>query len=104
MTFDDSSPREDEIPAIASMLAWAFAFPVADAEPWIHNAGGLQNVYVRRRAGAIEAAALTIPMGQFFGGKSVPMVGVAGVGTSAQARGTGAAIALMTRILREQRA
>jgi predicted acetyltransferase len=100
---DDAPTRDDELPAVGALLAWCFGFPAADAEPWLRRAG-LENVNVRRRGGVIEASALTVPMGQYFGGKSVPMVGIAGVGTSAEARGTGAALAIMTRVLREQRA
>jgi predicted acetyltransferase len=103
VTHDDSPAREDELAQVGAMLSWCFGFPAADAEPWLRRAG-VENVNVRRRGGAIEAAALTIPMGQYFGGKSVPMVGIAGVGTSAEARGTGAALAIMTRVLHEQRA
>jgi predicted acetyltransferase len=94
------APREDELGQIASILSWSFCFPLADAEPWMRR-GGLENVRVVRRDGAVAATLLMIPHAQFFGGKSVPAIGIAGVGAAAEARGTGAAIRLMEETLRE---
>jgi len=103
MSEDEATLREDEIAKAVALTSWGFAFPLGDGEPWLRRAG-LENVHVVRRGGAIDATVITIPMGQYFGGKSVPMAGVAGVATSAEARGTGAAVTLMTRVLREKRA
>jgi predicted acetyltransferase len=102
MGTDEATLREDEIPKATRLLSWGFAFPIADGEPWLRKAG-LENAHVLRRGDAIDAALLTIPMGQFIGGGRVPMVGFAGVATSAEARGTGAAVSLMTRVLRAKR-
>jgi predicted acetyltransferase len=100
----DASPlREDELADVAPIIAWSFALPVADCEPWLRKAG-LENVRVLRKAGRVEAALLTIPMAQFFGGRSVPMIGVAGVAAPVETRGSGAAHALMVGMLREARA
>lgn len=43
-------------------------------------------------------------MGQFFGGRSVSTMGVAGVGIAPEARGRGAGSAMMTAMLREAKA
>lgn len=42
-----------------------------------------------------------IPMGQFFGGRSIPMVGIAAVGIAPEYRGGGAAATLMAEVLKE---
>lgn len=42
-----------------------------------------------------------IPMGQYFGGNSVPMMGIAAVGVAPESRGSGRALALMQAGLRE---
>jgi len=44
---------------------------------------------------------LLLPMGQFFGGRSVPMIGAAALGIAPEYRGGGAASSLMTDVLRE---
>lgn len=89
-----------EIQAVAEILSWAFAFPVADAESWMRK-GGFENFRVVRRAKTPLACLVQIPMGQFFGGRSVPMVGIAGVATAAHARGSGVATEMMRATLRE---
>jgi predicted acetyltransferase len=82
------------------MLSWSFGFPAADAEPWLRSAG-VENLRVARDEDQPSACLVLIPMGQFFGGRSVPMVGVAGVATAADRRGTGAAAALMRATIEE---
>lgn len=90
----------DELRVISDLLGWSFAFAPPDAEPWLRR-GGLENVRVVRRGGAAVAALMVVPMGQFFGGRSVPMAGIAGVATAPEARGTGAATALMRTAMRD---
>jgi len=92
--------REEDLPALASLLTWAFASVPEQMEPWLRRIG-IDNVRVIRRGGKISACLLLIPMGQFFGGRSVPMVGIAGVGASPESRGSGDALALMRAALRE---
>ena len=62
----------EELRVISDLLGWSFAFPPPDAEPWLRR-GGLENVRVLRRRGMPVASLMVIPMGQFFGGRSVPM-------------------------------
>lgn len=44
---------------------------------------------------------LAIPMGQYFGGRSIPMVGVAGVAVAPESRGRGIATSIMKQFLNE---
>lgn len=90
----------DEIRAISEILSWAFAFPPSDAESWMRK-GGLENFRIVRRGKNPIACLVQIPMGQFFGGRSIPMVGIAGVATAVHARGTGVATDMMRATLRE---
>jgi predicted acetyltransferase len=92
-----------EAAAIAEVLASSFAFPAADALPWIEKSGR-DHVRVLREKRRAIACLLLVPMGQWFGGRSVPMVGIAGVGVAPDRRGRGAAAALMVSTLRELRA
>jgi predicted acetyltransferase len=91
---------EGDLAGFAEVLAWSFNMPQADVEPWLRRAG-LENGRVLVDEGRTTACLLVIPMGQFFGGVGVPMVGIAGVGTAPEARGTGAALAIMRATLEE---
>lgn len=57
-----------------------------------------------RRAGEVVGALIQVPMGQWFGGRSVSTMGVAGVGVDPVERGTGLATAMMREALAEWRA
>jgi predicted acetyltransferase len=92
--------REGDLAGFSEVLAWSFNMPVDDVEPWLRRAG-MENARVLLKDGRTVACLLAIPMGQFFGGTSVPMMGVAGVGTAAEARGTGAALGIMRALLEE---
>jgi predicted acetyltransferase len=94
---------ETDLERLADVLAHAFGFPIDDAKPWFTRAG-LENVRTLKRAGRICGGLMEVPMGQWFGGRSVTTMGVAGVGIVPEERGRGAAVRLMVSMLREARA
>lgn len=92
---------EADYPALGRLIALAFASPLDGAVAWISNQGpaGLR---VMRDAGGTPLACLRrIEMGQYFGGVSVPMTGIAGVAVAPEARGRGLALAMMRRCMQE---
>jgi predicted acetyltransferase len=93
---------DTDLPAVARILSHAFAGTREGSAEWVQNAG-LGHLRTLRAAegGAIEATLLRIPMGQYFGGRSVPLVGIAGVGVAPEARGRGVAGRLMAEAVRE---
>jgi predicted acetyltransferase len=91
---------EEALPELSKMMGWSFNFPPSDAEPWIRKAG-IENIRAVRRDGKIHACCMIMPHAQFFAGGSVPAMGVAGVSTPAESRGTGAALVMMKALLRE---
>jgi predicted acetyltransferase len=93
---------EREVGELAEIEGWAFGFPSADAAGWFDSAG-LENIRVARASGRMLGGLILIPMGQWFGGKSVSMTGVAGVAVAPEDRGKGVALALMRSALREMR-
>jgi len=95
-------PTEAERAALGPILAHCFGFPVEETPDWFTRAGH-ENVRVLHREGRVIGGLLTVPMGQHFGGRSVPMVGIAGVGITPDARGGGVATTLMTETLRDAR-
>ncbi|HEY9710677.1 MAG TPA: GNAT family N-acetyltransferase, partial [Oculatellaceae cyanobacterium] len=65
------------------------------------NRIGLENFRIIRQAGQIIGGLSILPMGQWYGGELVPMAGIASVGIAPEYRGTGAAIELLSRTLKE---
>lgn len=90
-----------DMPALARILSHAFAFPPEDTAPWLERAGIGNCRVMRDGSGTPQACLLLIPMGQFFGGKSVRMTGVAAVGVAPEARGRGIATSMMREALSE---
>lgn len=91
---------EDDLRPMCEMLGWSFGFPPDDAMRWLGRAG-IDNLRVVRRGERVDACLVLIPHAQFFAGQSVPAMGVAGVATTASARGTGAAVFMMGEMVRE---
>jgi predicted acetyltransferase len=89
--------------AFAAVSANAFGFPRAEAAAWFEVAGH-DNVRVFREGTRVVGGLVHVPMGQWFGGRSVPMAGVAGVAIAPEARGGGLATEMMRAYLREVRA
>lgn len=105
-TTDVSRPADDaELAALAAILGQVFTVDegAKGARAWFDRAG-VENLRVVRRGGAVAGGLLVIPMGQWFGGRSVPMAGIAGVGIAPEHRGGGTATDLMAGTLRGLRA
>ena len=92
--------RPDDLPAVSHVIGTAFNFDPAAVPEWCAQVGH-DNVRVMREGRDVQGALLLIPMGQFFGGRSVPMMGVAGVGIAVASRGRGVGTALMAATARE---
>ncbi|MBK7579012.1 MAG: GNAT family N-acetyltransferase [Myxococcales bacterium] len=92
-----------ELAALAEIEAWSFGVSSTECQAWLTRAG-LDNVRVGIAAGKLAGGYLSVPMGQWFGGRSVPMTGIAGVGVAAAARGSGVARSMMAFAIRELRA
>lgn len=93
-------PDATERDAFAAIAAQSFQFPVAEAPAWFDRAGH-DNVRVVVVNGEVAGGLLFIHMAQFFGGRPVPMVGIAAVAVAPHHRGTGLATALMCRSVQE---
>jgi predicted acetyltransferase len=91
-----------DLEAFASIVGWAFGFPASDAKLWVERAG-VQHARAARRGGRVVGGLIEIPMGQFFGGRSVSNVGIAGVAVAPEARGGRVALELVVASLRSAR-
>jgi predicted acetyltransferase len=93
----------EDLEALSRIISWAFGFPPPSVVKWLTDSG-LENVRVLREGRTACAGLLEIPMAHWFGGESVPTVGIAGVGVDPAARGKGLALRLMQACLRDARA
>jgi len=86
---------------LGRILTWAFG----DLGPpaWLERVGR-ENLRAARADGKLVGGLGVVPMGQWFGGNAVPMLGIAGVAVAPEARGHGVALSLMRETLSEARA
>jgi predicted acetyltransferase len=99
----DAAQPERDMSSLARLISLAFGGPIDGVKEWLTRAG-VHECRVLREGSADVACALRVPMGQFFGGRSVPMMGVAGVAVAPEARGRGLATRVMQEFLKEARA
>lgn len=95
-----SIPDQGQRDELARVLAHAFGMHDPQTQvQWFEKAGH-DNLRVWAD-GPVKAGLFYVPMGQFFGGASVPMMGIAGVGVRSDALRQGHATAMMSAALRE---
>ncbi|MBA2364400.1 MAG: GNAT family N-acetyltransferase [Chloroflexia bacterium] len=98
-TLEISAPEgDDELRAFRAIGDYAFnenPSPAPDIARLQRQ--GIENLRVARVGGVVAAGLGMLPMGQWFGGTSVPMVGINAVSTAPEHRSTG----IMSRMLRQ---
>lgn len=99
-SFEYCVATEAELPAMARLIHHAFGFPTEACEVWLRK-GSLSDLRVAKEAGETVACLRTVPMGQHFGGRRLPMVGIAGVATAPERRGRGYAQRMMKACVEE---
>ena len=92
-----------ELDAVGDVLCRAFNVPPDRWSRWRDNVGPGSFRCVRRGGRAVGGLCL-LDFGQWFGGRCVPMAGIAAVGIAPGDRGEGAGSALMAGTVREVRA
>ncbi|MFG0243088.1 MAG: enhanced intracellular survival protein Eis [Phycisphaerales bacterium JB054] len=95
---DDSGAQA----AAARFCSLAFGGTLEGAVEWLRDQAGYEHLRVLREAdGSLAASLIVIPMGQYFGGRSVEMEGIAGVAVPPEGRGKGAGLRLMRAQVRD---
>lgn len=95
-----SRPTDADIPTLVRIITLAFAGTTEGVTKWLTE-HGLQHLRVLRDGDAIPAMLRRVDMGQYFGGRPVGLMGIAGVGTAPEHRGRGYARQMMELIIRE---
>ncbi len=98
---DFAPPADDRETAVyADIMAQALMFPPPEEFDWPARFGR-DNIRLARRNGRVAGGLAYVRMGQFFGGRSVPMVGISSVGVAPDQRSSGVATAMMRRAVEE---
>ena len=92
----------EELSEFAPIVSWAFHDTVEGAAQWLRRSP-IEDLRLGRIDGRLVGGLVMIPMGQWFGGRSVPLLGLAGVAVAASARGSGVAFSMVSQALREAR-
>ncbi|WP_415835168.1 GNAT family N-acetyltransferase, partial [Corallococcus soli] len=83
LTGEYGPPRdEQEVAAVVDITAQAFAMAAADSDSVVRKNHASQLLRLLRHDGQVAATLTLIRMGQFLGGRSVPIIGVGGVGVA----------------------
>jgi predicted acetyltransferase len=93
---------DDEVRRLRDILSEAFVCPTERSQAYLESAGP-ETVRVVRLEGDVAGGLVVLPKGQWFGGRSVPMAGVAAVAVAPEHRARGAATTLLRAVLEEQR-
>lgn len=89
-----------DLDRVAAISADAFNGTVERAQKYWESVGQ-QNIRAVRARGEIAACLASLPCGQYFGGRPVPMAGIAAVAVAPQHRGRGVGAFLMRRELEQ---
>src|SRR5436190_6616726 len=89
-----------DLSALLDILAPTFNFTREQGERY-SKIVGRKNYRIIRSGSEVLGGCALLPMGQYFGGRSVPMLGVGAVGIAPEHRGRRAATLLMQAALKE---
>jgi predicted acetyltransferase len=98
--FTYSHLAPDAIERLGHILAQCFSSPREESSPYFQKVG-MENFRTISQSETLLGGLATIPMAQWWGGRRVPMTGIAAVGIAPEYRGSGGAIALMRSVLQE---
>lgn len=91
---------DDELEQFCTIMGEAFATPLDRCQQYVDLVGP-QNIRIVRTGRTVAGGLAVLPKGQWFGGRSVPMAGIAAVAVAPQFRARGAATGLLTETLAE---
>ena len=92
--------NKKELSALLDILAPTFNFSRAQGDDYSKIVGE-KNYRVIRNGSTVVGGCALLPLGQYFGGRSVPMIGVAAVAVAPEHRGRNTATTLMRSAVQE---
>jgi predicted acetyltransferase len=100
MTLRIATPKDRE--GLAPLVGHSYGFATEGVPLWFDKAGH-NHVRAYEEGGALCGGLIEIPMGQYFGGRRVPTLGIQGVAIGVPHRGKGVAARMMLEVLRGAR-
>ena len=95
-------PQDDELEAFAAQHRRTYNWTQDRYDEEVASLGErVRDLRIVRHNGRVAGGLSLIPMGQWFGGRSIPMVGIGGVGVDPRERASGLASALMRSVIEE---
>ena len=91
---------DEEVQAFGALIHQALFWPPLEEVDWTLELGR-EHIRVLRQRGRVVAGLAALPMGQWFGGRSVPAAAVTTVGVAPEHRSGGTGSALLAGVLRE---
>jgi predicted acetyltransferase len=94
--------RDDELSEFAALREQGYAMPAGRREEWaerMHSSGNTERLLGAYRDGRLVGMLNLLAFGQWFGGRAVPMGGVASVVVAPEERGLGIAPRLLERAI-----
>jgi predicted acetyltransferase len=92
--------NDEEIQRLVAEHRRTYVRSAEESEQWLARVNK-DDLRVVRRDGKVAGGLVLLPMAQWFGGRSVPMTGIGGVGIDPDDRATGLATALMRSAVEE---
>lgn len=92
--------NSEDVEKFGSIIGQCFLSAPDEEQIWLERMG-IENLRIIRQHREIVGGLVTIPMAQWWGGESVAMTGIAGVGIAPESRGDGAALSLMQQCVKE---
>jgi predicted acetyltransferase len=92
--------NSQEAQQLGQILSQCFNFPISLSQQYFDRLG-LENFRFIRQGNQILGGLAIYWMGQWFGGQSIPMAGLAAVGIAPENRGSGVAAELLTQTLQQ---
>ena len=89
----------EELKAFLPVHRRTYLIAAEDAESWLSRQ--IENVRIAKRGGKAIGGMTLVPMGQWFGGRSVPMTGISSVGIEPAERASGGGTEFMAQVLTE---
>src|SRR2546430_8758854 len=94
MDIEIRAPRDEEADAVFALCSEAFTSPPEQEEPW-RESKCMEDFLCAWSGEELVGTTEVMPSGQYFGGRSVPMGGVASVAVRPDQRGRGVAPRLL---------
>jgi len=100
VALDYDLPDATDLERVVDLMTHAFAVTPVSERRWL-DAIGREHLRILRGADGLQSVLGLLPMGQFFGGQTVSIAGVAGVAVRADRLRRGVATEMMSRTLAE---